>query len=248
MARAFTLPDLGEGIHEAEIQEVLVKEGAPVEEGDAILVVETDKAMVEVPSPYTGTIAASHVSAGEVVQVGDVLITFDETAADAGVPAGKVASREAEEPTEEEPAPAAASAAAVEPARPIPASPVTRRLARELAVDLHWVSPSGPAGRVTAEDVRAFAEQQGKAAEAGPPKKTRPIQPALPRTEAQPDFSRWVASSGCPCVPSGAPSPRRWPNPGRAFPVSHTMTSRTSPSWKTCVATWRTRSRTAPWR
>jgi pyruvate dehydrogenase E2 component (dihydrolipoamide acetyltransferase) len=166
MARAFTLPDLGEGIHEAEIQEVLVKEGAHVEEG-------------------------------EVVQVGDVLITFDETtAADAGAPAREEASREAEEPTEEapaevEPVPAAASAAAVGPATPIPASPATRRLARELAVDLHRVSPSGPAGRVMAEDVRAFAERQGKAAEAGPPKKTRPTQPTLSRAEVQPDFSRW---------------------------------------------------------
>jgi pyruvate dehydrogenase E2 component (dihydrolipoamide acetyltransferase) len=64
MARAFILPDLGEGIHEAEIQEVLVKEGAHVEEGDAILVIETDKAMVEVPSPYAGTIAKIHVAAG----------------------------------------------------------------------------------------------------------------------------------------------------------------------------------------
>jgi|SRR5882724_3391078 len=104
MARALALPDLGEGIHEAEIQEVLVKEAASVEEGDAILVVETDKAMVEVPSPYAGTIAKIHVAAGEVVQVGDVLITFDEMVADAGAPAREEASREAEEPTAKEPA------------------------------------------------------------------------------------------------------------------------------------------------
>jgi pyruvate dehydrogenase E2 component (dihydrolipoamide acetyltransferase) len=196
MARAFTLPDLGEGIHEAEIQEVLVKEGARVEEGDAILVVETDKAMVEVPLPYAGIIAKIHVAAGAVVQVGDVLITFDGTEAAAGAPAREAASREAEMPTEEKPAkekpvPAAASAAAEGPATPISASPATRRLARELAVDLRWVSPSGPAGQVTAEDVRAFAEQQGKAAEAGPPKKARPTQPALSPAEAQPDVSRW---------------------------------------------------------
>jgi pyruvate dehydrogenase E2 component (dihydrolipoamide acetyltransferase) len=153
--------------------------------------------MVEVPSPYAGTIAKIHVAAGEVVQVGDVLITFDETtAADAGAPAREEASREAEEPSEEEPTevepvPAAASAAAVGPATPIPASPATRRLARDLAVDLHRVSPSGPSGRVTAEDVRAFAERQGKAAEAGPSKKPSPTQPALSSAEAQPDFSRW---------------------------------------------------------
>ena len=129
--------------------------------------------------------------------MGDVLITFDETtAADAGAPAREEASREAEEPSEEEPTevepvPAATSAAAVGPATPIPASPATRRLARDLAVDLHRVSPSGPSGRVTAEDVRAFAERQGKAAEAGPSKKPSPTQPALSSAEAQPDFSRW---------------------------------------------------------
>lgn len=196
MARAFTLPDLGEGIHEAEIQEVLVKEGAHVDEGDAILIVETDKAMVEVPSPYAGIIAKIHVAAGEVVQVGAVLMTFDGIEAAAESPAGKAVAREAEQPTGEKPAkespvPAAAKAAAEGPATPIPASPATRRLARELAVDLHRVSPSGPAGQVTAEDVRAFAEQQGKAAEAGPPKKTRPTQPAPSPAEAQPDFGRW---------------------------------------------------------
>jgi pyruvate dehydrogenase E2 component (dihydrolipoamide acetyltransferase) len=196
MARAFTLPDLGEGIHEAEIQEVLVKEGAHVEEGDSILVVETDKAMVEVPSPYAGIVAKIHVAAGAVVQVGDVLMTFDATEATTEAPAREAVSREAEKPTAEKPAkekpvPAAASPAAEAPATPIPASPATRRLARELAVDLHQVSPSGPTGRVTAEDVRAFAEQQGKAAEAGPPKKTGPTQPAPSPAEAQPDFSRW---------------------------------------------------------
>jgi pyruvate dehydrogenase E2 component (dihydrolipoamide acetyltransferase) len=136
------------------------------------------------------------VAAGDVAQVGDVLITFDETEAVAGAPAGKAAPREAgeptaEEPAKQEPAPEVASAAAVEPATPIPASPATRRLARERAVDLHRVSPSGPAGQVTAEDVRAFAEQQGKAAEAGPARKTRPTQPAPSPAEAQPDFSRW---------------------------------------------------------
>jgi pyruvate dehydrogenase E2 component (dihydrolipoamide acetyltransferase) len=197
MARAFTLPDLGEGIHEAEIQEVLVKAGARVEEGDAILVVETDKAMVEVPSPYTGTVAEIHVAAGKVVQVGDVLITFEETEA-AGAPPPRLAPRAAEEPVEEEPAPVAAGAAAEGPAAPIPASPATRRLARELAVDLRQVSPSGPAGRVTAEDVRAFAEQQGKRAEVAPPKKARPPRPAPPPAEAQPDFSRWGAIERVP--------------------------------------------------
>jgi pyruvate/2-oxoglutarate dehydrogenase complex dihydrolipoamide acyltransferase (E2) component len=67
---------------------------------------------------------------------------------------------------------------------------------RQEAVDLHQVSPSGPAGRVTAEDVRAFAGQQGKAAEAGPPKKTGSTQPAVSPAEVQPDFrSPWTLSA-----------------------------------------------------
>ena len=114
MARAFTLPDLCESIHEAEILEVLVKEGAPVEEGDAIMVVETDNAMVEVPSPFTGSIAKIHVAASEVVQVGDVLISFDEAPAAAGAPAEEAAAKQ-------EPTPAAVSTPAAGAASPIPA-------------------------------------------------------------------------------------------------------------------------------
>jgi pyruvate dehydrogenase E2 component (dihydrolipoamide acetyltransferase) len=192
MARVFQLPDLGEGIHEAEIQEVLVQEGAAVEEGDSVLVVETDKAAVEVPSPHTGTITEIRVAAGDIVQVGDVLISFDDREAAAEAPGRKAATpRDAAERAEEEPKPAAAGVAAERPAEPIPASPATRRLARELAVDLQQVSPSGPAGRVTAEDVRTFAAQQGKAAQAAPPAEERPVRPAPSPAEVQPDFSRW---------------------------------------------------------
>lgn len=198
MARAFQLPDLGEGIHEAEIQEVLVQEGAAVEEGDSVLVVETDKAAVEVPSPYTGTIADIRVAVGEIVQVGDVLITFDEKEAAAAAPARKAVTPQDAAPAEEEPERSASDATATRAAEPIPASPATRRLARELAVDLQQVSPRGPEGRVTAEDVRAFAARQGKAAEAAPPTEARPTRPAPSPAEAPPDFSRWGAIARVP--------------------------------------------------
>ena len=138
MARSFKLPDLGEGIHEAEIQEVLVSAGDEIEEGDNILVAETDKASVEIPSPYTGTVQAIEVEAGDLVRVGDVVMTFDggEAEPETGeAPPGH-------EPQEEEGAPGR-TAEAVEaeggkesaPERregPVPASPATRRLAREL--------------------------------------------------------------------------------------------------------------------
>lgn len=77
MAYEFKLPDLGEGLHEAEITEILVKQGDTVKEGDPILSVETDKASVDIPSPYSGVVQQIHISAGDVVEVGTTLITFD---------------------------------------------------------------------------------------------------------------------------------------------------------------------------
>ena len=76
MARSFKLPDLGEGIHEGEVLAVLVVTGQEVNEGDIILEVETDKAAVEIPSPYTGTVNEIFVKPGDVVKVGDVMMTF----------------------------------------------------------------------------------------------------------------------------------------------------------------------------
>ena len=84
MARAFKLPDLGEGVHEGEVLSVHVSVGQEVKEGDIILEVETDKAAVEIPSPYTGKVLEIKVQPGQVVKVGDVLMTFSngtETAA-----------------------------------------------------------------------------------------------------------------------------------------------------------------------
>jgi len=76
MARSFKLPDLGEGIHEAEVLAVPVKEGQEVREGDIILEVETDKAAVEIPSPYSGTVEKILVKIGDIVHVGDAMMVF----------------------------------------------------------------------------------------------------------------------------------------------------------------------------
>jgi pyruvate dehydrogenase E2 component (dihydrolipoamide acetyltransferase) len=88
MAKPFKLPDLGEGIHEGEVLAVLVTVGQEVSEGDIILEVETDKAAVEIPSPYTGQIQEVFVKSGDVVNVGDVMLIFsngDEAGAETHV-------------------------------------------------------------------------------------------------------------------------------------------------------------------
>jgi len=190
MSQSFKLPDLGEGIHEGEVLAVQVSVGQEVKEGDIILEVETDKAAVEIPSPYTGRVEEIFVKSGDVVNVGDVMMTFS---------GGKEAEdgREKKQP-KEPPPPAEAVTAAPQPlARtktgPVPASPATRRLARELGVDLHAVSPTGPAGLVTAEDVRNFAStgQAAPATPAAPAVSTAEGQPAVFSVPELPDFTKW---------------------------------------------------------
>ncbi len=192
MGRSFRLPDLGEGIHEGEILAVRVTAGQQVREGDVILEVETDKAAVEIPSPYTGRVIEVMVRPGDVVRVGDPLLTFDDSDGEAAVEDAAETSGE-KAPVKEPAAPAAAG----REQGPVPASPATRRLARELAVDLYQVPPSGPAGLVTAEDVRRFAEKSAAAeaaAASGDPGATE-ISARRPSGAAEapplPDFTRW---------------------------------------------------------
>src|SRR6267378_291043 len=83
MSRPFALPDLGEGLTEAEIVKVLVNEGDVLAEDAPLLEVETDKATVEIPSPFAGRVARVHVQPGQTVKVGDVLVTFDDAGAQA---------------------------------------------------------------------------------------------------------------------------------------------------------------------
>jgi len=150
MAFEFKLPDIGEGIHEGEIVKWLVKEGDVVEEDQPLVEVMTDKATVELPSPVAGTILEIRAKEGEVVQVGSVLVVIG---AEGEEP--KPDGREAEEPVG-----VAAQAAQKAPAkrRRVLATPATRRLARELGVDITQIEGTGPGGRITDEDVRRFAE------------------------------------------------------------------------------------------
>lgn len=171
MAIEFLLPDLGEGIHEAEIQVVMVKEGEMVKEDQPIFEVETDKAVVQIPSPVAGKVEKINVSAGETVKVGTVMMSFS-TGGGASAPAKKEeASREVASAGASTKAPTAVAqhatrtengngSAASVPAgvgRPVPAAPATRKMARELGIDLHTIRGTGPAGRVTKDDVRNHA-------------------------------------------------------------------------------------------
>jgi pyruvate dehydrogenase E2 component (dihydrolipoamide acetyltransferase) len=169
MVREFELPDVGEGVAEGEIVEWVVEEGDTVEEDQPVAEVETDKAVVEVPSPVNGSVQEIHAAAGEIVPVGTVIITFAEEGDSEGGAAATT-----EEPTETDAAEADASAAASETATDaetptaggrVFAAPSARRLARELGVDISTVGGSGPGGRVSERDVRAAAE--GKADETG---------------------------------------------------------------------------------
>jgi pyruvate dehydrogenase E2 component (dihydrolipoamide acetyltransferase) len=192
MPRPFKLPDLGEGIHEGEVLAVTVEVGQEVKEGDIILEVETDKAAVEITSPFNGRVQEIMVKLGDVINVGDVMMTFsngeDIQIRDGKKPSGKHKQAAAPEP-----------AAAVEPVPPahkdgpIPASPATRRLARELGVDLHSVKPSGPAGLVTAGDVRGYAAagQDDEAVSDTVPAEAGQMLSTVASAPPLPDFSKW---------------------------------------------------------
>ncbi|HSK15752.1 MAG TPA: dihydrolipoamide acetyltransferase family protein [Gaiellaceae bacterium] len=160
MAYEFKLPDLGEGVAEGEIARWLVEEGGRVEEDDPLVEIQTDKTTVEIPSPASGTVAKILVAEGDLVPVGTPLVRIDSE--DGAAAAGLV-----EEAAEEAPAPTAPKPAAPQRAQKAKATPLVRRIAAELGVDLDGVEGSGPGRRITEEDVRAAAAGAPAAAEEG---------------------------------------------------------------------------------
>ncbi|MGH2739179.1 MAG: dihydrolipoamide acetyltransferase family protein [Actinomycetota bacterium] len=167
--RVFNLPDLSEGLEDAEIVEWKVAEGDAVELNQPLVDVNTAKALVEIPSPYAGTIVRLHGGDGDVIDVGAPLVTFEVEGGDAepeapkreavlvgyGVDtAGKAKRRRRLRPPSERgasarPKPAGDGKAA--------AAPPVRRLAKELGVDLAGLVGTGPGGRITREDVQKVA-------------------------------------------------------------------------------------------
>ena len=168
---AFTLPDVGEGVAEGELVAWLVEPGDRVTEDQPVAEVETDKALVEVPSPFDGTVAELRAEEGEVVPVGEVIIVFevdDEEAAsadaddtaDSAPPDTAASASEDTAVSASEDTAASASDDDRDGGHP-PAPPRVRRLARERGVDLDALDGSGPGGRITEDDVLAAAEDGG---------------------------------------------------------------------------------------
>src|SRR6185312_13189450 len=150
----FKLPDLGEGMQEAEIRRWLVQPGDIIKLDQPMVEVETDKAVVEIPSPIAGRVANIRVQAGQVAQLGEVLVILETNAVTSSRPTSGAAQGSiavAAQPTTQTASPTTKQR--------VLAAPAVRKRAFELNVDLEQVTPSQPNGRVTLEDVQAYAAQ-----------------------------------------------------------------------------------------
>lgn len=209
MAQEYKLPELGENVESGDIVGILVAEGDYVEEDQNILEIETDKAVIEVPIPMSGTIKKIHISEGDAVEVGQTIFTIEEGEGEAAAgpeaaeepeeetpesepepeekPEEPAAEPEPERVTEEPPQPVEVSDPARRPSGPgklVPAAPSVRRLAREIGVDISQVPGTGPKDRISAEDVKAFSKKlhsQRQVSSGGVGVSQEPL----------PDFTKW---------------------------------------------------------
>jgi pyruvate dehydrogenase E2 component (dihydrolipoamide acetyltransferase) len=213
----FKLPELGENISQGDLVRLMVSPGSQIAAGQPVMELETDKAVIEVPSSVTGTVKDLLVKQGEKIKVGQVIFTLQAGATTASSPqqpsradtshvAGArmafQAAIKSEGRTEEQALPPEqprseqvatfsmpldlSRSAGAEHRVPVPAAPHVRRLAREVGVDIHNVSGTGPGGRISEDDVKAFAKSviAGAASNASGTA-ARLAQPKLP------DFAKW---------------------------------------------------------
>lgn len=209
----FRLPELGENVHQGDLVRLMVSPGTRISAGQPVMELETDKAVVEVPSSVTGIVNDVLVKQGEKVKVGQVILTLmpgatstaqqpvraddshEEGAREAFQAAIQSEGRTEEQalPPEQPRSPAVATfsmplhldrSAGVEHRGPIPAAPHVRRLARELGVDIHNVSGSGPGGRISEDDVKVYAKSLIASSSTA-------VIPTHLRQPALPDFSKW---------------------------------------------------------
>ncbi len=158
MAYEFKLPDLGEGLTEGEIARWLVSEGQEVAEDEPLVEIQTDKTTVEIPSPAAGKVAQILVAEGEVVPVGTVLVVIGEDGAEpsSADPQGQTQGQRQGQTQGQAPDGRKGR---------VRATPLVRKMAEELGVDLETVEATGPQGRVTEEDVRRAAGSDTRGAE-----------------------------------------------------------------------------------
>jgi pyruvate dehydrogenase E2 component (dihydrolipoamide acetyltransferase) len=212
----FRLPELGENIHQGDLVRLMISAGDKVSEGQPVMELETDKAVVEVPSSVSGLVKEVRVKQGEKVKVGQVIFTVDggssaeqpqpvkhapvdHMSEQHGAQLAFQSAIEAEGKTEEEALPPdppqtrpadfsmpaqLGKVAGTEHRDPVPAAPHVRRLARELGLDIHEVKGTGPGGRISEDDVKAYSKALLVSMAAQSPQ-THFSQPELP------DFSKW---------------------------------------------------------
>jgi pyruvate/2-oxoglutarate dehydrogenase complex dihydrolipoamide acyltransferase (E2) component len=152
---AFKLPDLGEGLTEGEVARWLVAEGDQIAEDQPLVEIQTDKTTVEIPSPAAGIVQQIFVAEGDVVPVGTVLVVIGDERADSDQPAA---------PSSKPPPlsiPDMSRGQSPGHVQRVQATPLVRRAAAELGVDLDSVTPTGPGGRITEDDVRGAAGGAG---------------------------------------------------------------------------------------
>jgi pyruvate dehydrogenase E2 component (dihydrolipoamide acetyltransferase)/2-oxoisovalerate dehydrogenase E2 component (dihydrolipoyl transacylase) len=168
----FPVPELGEGVYEAELVRWLVKPGDTVRRGQTLMEVMTDKATMEVPSPFAGVIAKLQAEPGKQVKVGDVVLTYssEQAASDSGKERTAKPNRKREKSTP----------ATVErrqetlalrpngPGVPVKAAPSVRFMARKLGIDINHVRGSGPQGRILVEDLGRYVGPAKQPVDAGP--------------------------------------------------------------------------------
>ncbi len=172
MTVEFRLPDVGEGLHEAEVVAWLVTEGERVDRNQPLVELMTDKSSVEMPSPAAGVVRRLGAAAGDIVAVGEVLIVIDDEPAagsatgapsldptDASSPGSRTDFRTDAAPSSIERGPAVSPVGAAPGGRRPKASPSTRRLAARSGVDLSAVAGTGPGGRILASDVETAARR-----------------------------------------------------------------------------------------
>jgi len=217
----FRLQELGENISEGDLVRLMIAPGAKVSEGQPVMELETDKAVVEVPSTVSGVVNEVKVKEGEKIKVGQVIFTLQgapqsqagpaapqnrpvehvtgqhgaRLAFQAAIRAEGKTEEQALPPDQPQPRPASFSmpvqldkVAGTEHREPVAAAPHTRRLAREIGVDIYAVKGTGPGGRISEDDIKAHAKaalSAGAAAAQAPPRAGHFIEPKLP------DFAKW---------------------------------------------------------